>query len=37
MHIYNDDPQETLVDGINKLKGYAKKYKWTAYEQQAIL
>lgn len=37
MHIFNDDPQESFIEGINKLKGYAKKYNWTAFEQQAIL
>ncbi len=36
-HIYNPDPTETSLDGVQKLKGYAKKHAWTAYEQFAIV
>lgn len=30
-HIYNPEPTETSLDGIQKLKGYAKKHGWTAF------
>lgn len=36
-HIYNPDPIEAPLDGLQKVKGYAKKHNWTAYEQFAIM
>jgi hypothetical protein len=36
-HIFNPEPTETSLDGIPKLKGYAKKHGWSAFEQFAIV
>ncbi len=36
-HIFNRDPAETSLDGYPKLKGYAKKHGWTAFEQYVIV